>query len=349
MKNYQKYLIHKQATVKDALIQLNKLGAESTVLFVVDDQQILLGTITDGDIRRGLIVDIGIKDLIDTVMNKDFKYLQKNTLTLEYVQYLRHESISILPLIDDEGKLLKIIDLRNYRSFLPLEVVLMAGGKGERLKPLTNTIPKPMLKVGKKPIIEHNIDRLISYGIDHFYLSVRYLGEKIIDYFGNGENKNIKIDYITENQPLGTIGAVKQIENFAFEHILVMNSDLLTNIDYEAFYAYFIDYQADMAVATIPYQVNIPYGVLEINESEVVALKEKPTYTYYSNAGIYIFKKSLLSLIPENEFFNATDLMQTIIDKGLKLTHFPILGYWLDIGKPEDFEKAQKDVKYIDL
>jgi dTDP-glucose pyrophosphorylase/CBS domain-containing protein len=349
MKDYHKYLISSKSSIRSALIQLDRLGAKNTVLFVIDDQAKLLGTITDGDIRRGLITDVNIQDTVDKVMHEEYKYLKKNTLTLEYIRYLREELISILPFIDENHKLLKIIDFRNYRSFLPLDVVLMAGGKGERLRPLTNTVPKPLLKVGKKPIIEHNIDRLISFGIDHFHLSIRYLGDKLIEYFGKGETKGVQIDYITETHPLGTIGAVKQIKNFSFEHILVMNSDLLTNIDYEALYTHFIDYQADMVVATIPYQVNVPYGVLETNEGNVIALKEKPTYTYYSNAGIYIFKKTLLDFIPENEFFNATDLMQTIMGKGLKLTHFPILGYWLDIGKPEDFEKAQRDVKYINL
>jgi NDP-sugar pyrophosphorylase family protein len=223
----------------------------------------------------------------------------------------------------------------------------MAGGRGERLKPLTNFTPKPLLKVGNKAIMEHNLDRLAMYGIDDFWISVKYLGEQIESYFGRGIEKNINIQYIREDEPLGTIGAVSKIENFEHDFILVTNSDLLTNVDYELFFLEFLKKEADMAVLTIPYQVNVPYAVLETHDGKIKSFKEKPTYTYYSNGGIYLLKKEVLKYIPKHTFFNATDLMEELMKNNFKVISFPFSGYWLDIGKHEDFDKAQIDVSQI--
>jgi NDP-sugar pyrophosphorylase family protein len=226
----------------------------------------------------------------------------------------------------------------------------MAGGRGQRLQPLTDTIPKPLLKVGEKPIMEHNLDRLALYGIDDFWFSVKYLGEQIEAYFGDGSNKNIAIEYVWENEPLGTIGAVSKIQNFQHDYVLLTNSDLLTNLDYEHFFLYFLEKDADLAIVTIPYQVNIPYAVLETNTAgEISSFKEKPTYTYYSNGGIYLMKKTMVDYIPKNTFFNATDLMEKLIAEGKKVVSYPLIGYWLDVGQHEDFAKAQQDIKFLNL
>jgi NDP-sugar pyrophosphorylase family protein len=223
----------------------------------------------------------------------------------------------------------------------------MAGGLGQRLRPLTLNTPKPLLKVGSKPIIEHNIDRLAMFGIDDFWISVKYLGEQIQNYFGNGEFKNISIEYIWEDEPLGTIGAVSKIDNFKHDYILVTNSDLLTNIDYEQFFLDFINQDADLAILTIPYNVSIPYAVLETQMGEVKSFKEKPTYTYFSNGGVYLMKKDMLNYLPKNDFYNATDLMEELIHKSHKVISVPFNGYWLDIGRHEDYEKAQIDIKKL--
>ena len=203
------------------------------------------------------------------------------------------------------------------------------------------------MKVGDKPIIEYNIDRLKDFGIRNLTLTIKYLGQQLVDYFKDGAEKDLNIGYMQEDEPLGTIGSVSLIEQFHNEYILVMNSDLLTNIDYEDMFKDMLDKGGDMIVATTPYEVQIPYGVIETVGDRIVALKEKPTYTYYSNAGIYIFKKEFVDLIPKGEHFNATDLMEALYSNGKKVVHYPILGYWLDIGKPHDFEKAQKDIKHI--
>ncbi len=224
----------------------------------------------------------------------------------------------------------------------------MAGGEGTRLRPMTESTPKPLLKVGGKPIIEYNIDRLNQYGIQNQYLSIKYLGEQIKDFCKN-KDSDINFKFVEENEPLGTIGSVSLINEFKNDYILVMNSDLLTNIDYADIFNSFKEKNADIIVASIPYDVNLPYAIFETDERKVKSFKEKPSYTYYANAGIYIFKKEILKLIPNNKHFNATDLMQSVIDKGLNLVHYPIRSYWLDIGKPKDFEKAQQDVVHINF
>jgi NDP-sugar pyrophosphorylase family protein len=225
----------------------------------------------------------------------------------------------------------------------------MAGGEGQRLRPLTETTPKPLLKVGSKPIIEHGIDRLITFGINNFHISIKYLGEQMVDYFGDGSSKSVNISYVREEQKLGTAGALALVDDFRNDTILMMNSDLLTNIDFEDIYRNFKKSGSDLMVACIPYKVDVPYAILEMENDRVISLKEKPSYTYYSNAGIYIMKREVVDVIPKNEHFNATDLMDTLIAKGNKVGYYPILGYWLDIGKMDDFFKAQEDIKHIRL
>jgi NDP-sugar pyrophosphorylase family protein len=215
---------------------------------------------------------------------------------------------------------------------------------------LTNDVPKPLLKVGDKTIIEHNIDRLVEFGIDDFWISVNYLGEKIEDYFSPRKHKNISINYVWENKPLGTIGAVSKIDDLKHKHILVTNSDILTNLDYEQFYLDFLKSNADLSIVSIPYNVNIPYAVLERDiKGQVKSFKEKPTYTYYSNGGIYLIKKSVLELIPKDSFFNATDLIEKLISLNKKVITYSFQGYWLDIGKHDDYKKAKEDINNINF
>ena len=223
----------------------------------------------------------------------------------------------------------------------------MAGGRGQRLSPLTDNKPKPLLNVGEKAIIEYNLDRLCFFGIDDFWISINYLGEQIVAKIGNGESRNVNISYVNEDIPQGTIGSVSKIKNLKHDYVLVTNSDILTNLDYEDFFVEFLKSNADMAIVTIPYNVKIPYAVLETNNGQIINFKEKPTFTYYSNGGIYLIKKSILSKIPDNTFYNATDLMENLINSGNKIFSYPFIGYWLDMGNHEDFEKANKDVKNI--
>jgi dTDP-glucose pyrophosphorylase len=346
--SFSKHLIDSSSSIKDALPRMDILGKDA-ILFVIDDNGVLRGSLTDGDVRRGLMRGILLEDTVESVAQSSPKYIRKGETDIDAIVKLREQLIFILPVIDFGNRVVDVINLQELRSYLPIDAVIMAGGRGERLKPLTNEIPKPMLPVADKPIIEHNIDRLSSYGIKKYYISINYLREKIISYLGDGTKKNIKISYLEEDIPLGTIGAVSQIREFDNDIILVMNSDILTNINFEDFFFDFKNNNADFSVVSIPYQVNIPYAVLETKDNHVLKFKEKPTFTYYSNAGIYLIRSSLLNKIPFKTNFNTTDLMELLISEGYKVITYPLLGYWLDIGKPEDYKKAQIEFHHINF
>ncbi len=294
-----------------------------------------------------LLKDTPINSIVDTIIQTNPRFLKKGDRDIQKVIEFRESNFRILPILDKDNRIVNVINFREIRSYLPIDAVIMAGGQGQRLRPLTDGTPKPLLRVGNKPIMEHTLDRLALYGIDDFWVSVKYLGEQIEAYFGNGDDRNINIEYVWEDDPLGTIGAVSKINNFGHDHILVTNSDLLTNLDYEHFFLDFIRQDADFSIVTIPYRVNVPYAVLETINGQVESFKEKPTYTYYSNGGIYLMKKSILEYLPKFTFFNATDLLEKLIKEGKKVVSYPLSGYWLDIGKHEDFEKAQRDIKQI--
>lgn len=348
MRPYNEHLIPSGSTVKQALALLNLLSQDA-ILFVVDSNKKLIGSLTDGDVRRGLLNDFTVDSKIDEIIQLNPRFVSKGENNIQKIITYREENYRILPVLDDNGKVVNVINFRNLKSYLPIDAVIMAGGRGQRLQPLTDTTPKPLLMVGSKPIMEHNLDRLAKYGIDDFWVSVNYLGDQIEDYFGKGKQKNVKIEYVWETEPLGTIGAVSKITNFEHDYVLVTNSDLLTNIDYENFFLDFVSQEADFAVITIPYQVSIPYAVLETKDGAIRSFKEKPTYTYYSNGGIYLMKKEVLKYIPINKFYNSTDLMEKLIQNNHKVISYPFLGYWLDIGKHHDYIKAQEDIEHLKL
>ena len=345
MKDFTNYTINKKASCLDALKKLD-LEKSNQTLFVLDDDERLIGTVTDGDIRRGLIKGLSIDNQIIQFSYPRFSFINSKINVAE-IRRLKKEGIKVLPKLNTSGQIEKVYDLAHMLSILPVHAIIMAGGRGERLRPLTDNTPKPMLPLGNKPIIEHNIDRLISYGIETITISVRYLSDQIINYFGDGSEKGILINYIEENAPLGTIGCLSLITNINLETVLVLNSDIFTNIDFEDFYLNFINENAEMAVASIPYSVDIPYAIMELNDNCIKSFKEKPKNTYYANAGIYLIKKEIVSLIPKNLFFNATDLMDGIMAQNGKLIHHPITGYWIDIGKHDDYNKAKEIIKHL--
>lgn len=347
MNSISKYTINIDASIKDALILLDKLSDDAHTLFVLDGKR-LVGTITDGDIRRALIKDIPISTSVEDVMNKEFKYVRPQENDIQKIRALRAYGIQLLPCISEEGELLRIYNLKKKKSLLPINVVLMAGGRGERLRPLTEKIPKPLLPIGDKAIIDYNVDRLIEYGIEDIYITTNYLAEQIEQHFEK-ERDHIKIKCFREEKYLGTIASIKSIPFVKNDDVLVMNSDLFTNIDFEEFYRFFKENDADMSVAAVPYSVSIPYGIIELEGKKITAIKEKPTYNHDVNAGIYIIKRSLLDLIPDNIFYDATDFINLLTSIGKSVIRYPLVGYWVDIGKHEDYKKVQDLVKHLDL
>lgn len=340
------HIINKNQSLIEALRTINTIVQEPLVLFVVDEQNRMVGTLTDGDSRRALISGFSLNTSIKEVMHRNFNFLRKGIDDDVRHFHEKLKKMKLIPILDKENHIVEIVNLDKYITRIPIDAVLMAGGKGERLRPLTEKTPKPLLKVGDKCIIDHNIDRLIRYGVKHINVTVNYLAEQIEEHYGEPRD-SIKVQTVREPKFLGTIGSIKFVESFYNDVVLVMNSDLFTNIDYEDFYLHFEEHDADMSVAAVPYNVSIPYGILDLDGRNIKGLLEKPKYNYYANAGIYLIRKSALQEIPDDEFFNATDLIKKLISENKKVVRYPLNGTWIDIGTPQEYQKAQELVKHL--
>jgi Nucleoside-diphosphate-sugar pyrophosphorylase involved in lipopolysaccharide biosynthesis/translation initiation factor 2B, gamma/epsilon subunits (eIF-2Bgamma/eIF-2Bepsilon) len=341
------YLIKEDKTLLDALKVINSIDDGPLVLFAVNDKNQMVGTLTDGDVRRALIAGCSVDDKLSKACHRNFNFLRfGETDTVENLHKQKKMKMKLVPILDSNNHLIDVINLERYYSRLPIDAILMAGGKGLRLRPLTESIPKPLLKVGDKAIIDHNVDRLIDFGVKNISVTVNYLAEQLEEHYSILHN-DIKVNCIREPKFLGTIGAVQFVPQIINDTVLVMNSDLFTNIDYEDFYLHFVDNKADMSVAAVPYSVSVPYGIFELEGRNITGVKEKPLYNYFANAGIYLFKKSVLEFIPQDEFFNATDLIEKLVSLNKIVIRYPITGFWLDIGNKEEYAKANEFVKHL--
>lgn len=343
------HIISENKTLLEALSIINAIVNEPLVLFVLDKDERMVGTLTDGDARRALINGVGIQEKAGAVMHRNFNYIREGDGDI--VVQLHHQrelKMKLVPILDKDDRVSDIINLEEYVTKLPIDAVLMAGGKGERLRPLTEKTPKPLLPVGEKSIIDHNIDRLINYGVQHISVTVNYLREQIEEHFSQ-PHKGVQVQTVREPEFLGTIGSIKFVKRFYHDTVLVMNSDVFTNINLEDFYLHFIEHSAEMSVAAIPYTVSVPYGIFDLNGRVINGLIEKPTYNYYANAGIYLIKRRALDEIPDDTFFNATDLIEKLISEEKKVIRFPLNGTWIDIGNPQEYQKAQDLVGHVHI
>ena len=341
------HLIQQDITLLEALSRINSVAPEPLVLFVLDENNRMVGTLTDGDSRRALIVGASVHDKVEKIMHKSFNYMKVEELeNVNEIKRQRELKMRLVPVLDAEMHIVEIINLERYKTRLPIDAVLMAGGKGERLRPLTEKTPKPLLPVGGKAIIDHNIDRLIDNGVKHISVTVNYLGAQLEEHFKEPRG-GIKIETVREPKFLGTIGSIRFVKEFYNDTVLVMNSDLFTNINYEDFYLHFKEHKADMSVAAVPYTVSVPYGIFDLEGRDIQGLIEKPTYNYYANAGIYLIKRSALDEIPNDTFFNATDLIEKLIGEGKKVIRFPLNGTWIDIGSHQEYTRAKELVSHL--
>lgn len=341
------HIISKDITLLEALSYINAAAPDPLVLFVLDEDKRMVGTLTDGDSRRALIAGASVNDKVEKIMHRDFNYMKVADID-DVVEIKRQRDLKmrLVPVLDEKNHIVEIINLERFKTRLPIDAVLMAGGKGERLRPLTEKTPKPLLKVGDKCIIDHNIDRLISYGVKNLSVTVNYLGEQLEEHFAEPRGE-VKVNTVRETKYLGTIGSIRFVESFLNDTILVMNSDLFTNINYEDFFLHFKEHDAEMSVAAVPYTVSVPYGIFDLEGRNIQGLIEKPTYNYYANAGIYLIKRSALDEIPEDTFFNATDLIEKLIAENKRVIRFPLNGTWIDIGNPQEYQKANELIKHL--
>ncbi len=343
----KRHLFPQDKTLLEALSAINSLAPDPLVLFVVDNQNRMVGTLTDGDSRRALVKGASVNDKVEKIMHRNFNYMKVEDLdNVKEIKRQRDLMMRLVPILDKDFHIVEVINLEKFKTRLPLDAVLMAGGKGERLRPLTEKTPKPLLAVGDKAIIDHNIDRLISYGVNNIHVTVNYLGEQIEKHFAESRGE-VRVQTVREPQYLGTIGSIRFVKDFYNDTVLVMNSDLFTNINYEDFFLHFKEHDAEMSVAAVPYNISIPYGILELEGRNIIGLLEKPQYNYYANAGIYLIKRSALDEIPDDTFFNATDLIEKLIRVGKTVIRYPLNGTWIDIGNPQEYQKAKDLVEHI--
>ncbi len=323
------------------------------ITLVVDQDRRLLGTITDGDVRRAILagkdLELPVSVLLESKISTD--YPKPITAHLgekreKLLELLHQNSLHQLPILDNEGKVVDLVMLDDLipTQDLPLQAVIMAGGLGMRLRPLTEDLPKPMLPVGGKPLMELVIEQLRQVGIRRVNVTTHYKPEKISDHFGDGSTYGVELKYVNEDKPLGTGGALGLIDK-PTEPMLVINGDILTQVDFRAMLAYHQEHRAVMTVAVRQYDIKVPYGVIECEGSRVCALKEKPQMHFLVNAGVYLLEPKVYEFIPHGKHFNMTDLIQWLLDSDHIVASFPVIEYWLDIGQLVDYEQAQNDMQ----
>lgn len=343
-----RHIIREGAPLMDAIARLNELSGGVMTLLVTDSDGRMTGTLTDGDVRRALLQGIGLESRVEEAMFRQFRSLKADAIDPAALRELRLKGLKLIPMIDSYGRISRVIDTRVTKTLLPLRAVLMAGGKGERLRPMTLSVPKPLLKVGGKAIIDYNIEALASVGVDDVSVTVNYLAEQIEEHFSK-EVAGVKVKCVREPRALGTIGSVSLVDLPSEGDTIVMNSDLLTTVSFENMYLTHRERGADVTIAVVPYNVSVPYAILSTDDDRVTALQEKPSYSYYANAGIYIFSNDLLKKLPADERTDATDLIEQAIAEGRKVTYYPINGTWIDIGSPIDFAHACELVRHLQL
>lgn len=344
MKEWQKVLVFYQQTLLEAMKIIDETSLQFVV--VVDEEQRLLGTVTDGDIRRGILRGEGLEVPITAVMNADPVSAIYGQKPYKLKQLMKQKKLKQLPIVDESNKVIDILFLEKLG--LPSSensVILMLGGLGTRMRPLTNDIPKPMLKIGEKPILETIIEGFKQYGYTNFVFSVNYKKEIIQDYFQNGAAFDVNIEYVEEEKRLGTAGALSLLKKKIDKPFFVMNGDLLTQINFDQLMEFHNEHQAVATMCVREYEFQVPYGVIETAGIDLVRIKEKPVYRSFVNAGIYVLNPETIESIPQNEFYDMPTLFEQLIEKKQKVTVFPIREYWLDIGKMDDFNKAQIDIK----
>ncbi len=334
------HLIPATADLVSALKAINNLSGHARTLFVHDEERHIVGSVTGGDIRRAILRGTPLDTPVTEAMNAGFVALDRQDPRChEIVREARNKGIELLPVLDVDRHLIEILDLSKIKALLPLDAVLMAGGKGERLRPLTLTTPKPLLTVGPKAIIDYNIEALEANGITDIYVTVNYLHEQIEQHFD--ARKNIAdITCILEPKRLGTLGSVTLIDSLHHDNVLIMNSDLLTNLNFAEMFDHHVTTGADITIAAVPYTVSVPYAIMRANGTRVTAIEEKPTFNYYANGGVYIIRRALLETITPGEYLDAPDFITRTIRDGGHVEYFPINGRWIDIGSPDDYRYA---------
>ena len=345
MKYWKECKVLAEKTILEILQVIDRSALQ--IALVVDENDKLLGTVTDGDIRRALLTGISLEKPVAEIMNCNPSTVHEKQERYAILMKMQEKNLNQLPVVDDKGRVVDLVSLKEltYKARRENPVILMVGGLGTRLRPLTNNCPKPLLKVGNKPILETIIENFIEDGFYKFYFAVNYKSDMIEEYFGDGNRFGVEIKYIHEKKRMGTAGALSLLPEKLKVPAIVMNGDLLTKVNFSQFLDYHEEQKALATMAVREYNYQIPYGVIHFEDSKIIDIEEKPSQSFFVNAGIYILSPEAVDRVNKEEFFDMPDLFNEIIKENKVTAAFPIREYWLDIGKMDDFEKAQGDYR----
>jgi len=343
MKSFENIRLAITSTIKDAL-KIIDAGAMH-IAVVLDDENKLIGTISDGDVRRGILKGLTLDDGIESLIFRTPTVCSVNDTKEDILKIAVTKKLYQIPIVDLDGVLVGVDEVDELLR--PVEhtnkVILMVGGMGTRLRPLTNDRPKPLLEVGNKPILETIIASFSKYGFKNIILSVNYKSQMIEDYFGDGSKFGVSIDYVHEDKRMGTAGALSLMREQLTEPFFVMNGDLLTNVNFEHMLEYHLSNQATATMGVREYDFQVPYGVVNIEGHQITSIDEKPVHKFFVSGGMYVLDTYVLSIIPDDAFYDMPTLFEKLIVNKKKATSFPIREYWLDIGRMSDFEQANDE------
>jgi dTDP-glucose pyrophosphorylase len=350
MVSVKPYILYRSKSIEDAVRVIESVWQK--IVVVVAENGLVQGTVTDGDIRRHFLRERSLEGTVAQVMNPNPLTIPFGTAFGDARNMLVSANLECAPLVDSEGKckdLFHILDIaeefpRNAqveKTEIVKDAVIMAGGEGRRLRPLTENIPKPLIEVSGKAILEHQVTRLAEAGIERVFISVNYLAHKIEERLGHGEKYGIKIHYLRESKKLGTGGALSLARDFLLGPTIVQNGDVLTSLQYKNFEKFHIEQSSDLTVAVSNYAVQVPFGVMKIEDEHVVGMDEKPVVKFFCNAGIYLVSNELLTLVPDNSFFDMPQLFEKASIDKRNVVAFPIHEYWSDVGTLKDLEMAR--------
>lgn len=347
MKGWHQAVVPATASIRDAIQAIDRGVLQ--VAFVVDEHNRLLGLVTDGDIRRGILRGIGLEESVRLVMNASPVTVPTGTARDEIMALMRRKRIRHIPIVNENREIAdvalaeELVGQPTYDNW----VVLMAGGEGRRLRPLTEDVPKPLLRIGSKPLLEIILNSFISQGFHRFFISINYKAEMIEKYFGDGSAWGVDVEYLREKAKLGTAGSLSLLPGQPDDSIIVMNGDLLTNMSFGRLLEFHEETRAAATVCIREHHVSIPYGVVETDKNRLTALVEKPIRRFFVNAGIYVLNPDVLQLVKPDTYTDMTDLVQRLLKRNDTISTYPIHEYWSDIGRPEDFQRAQEEAAAV--
>lgn len=342
---HTKTLVGPQDTIRRAIELMD--ASAILIAMVVDESEVLVGTVTDGDVRRGMLRGVGLDEKVELVMTANPVTARKGASRSTILTLMSSRNIKQVPLLDQEGRVVGL-ELLDSLAALPKvkenPVVVLAGGEGMRLRPLTENTPKPLLDVGGQPVLEVNLGQLQNHGFFRIYISVNYLGEHIEKFFGNGQRHGMSIEYLRESKPMGTAGPLSLMPRPVSLPCLVVNGDLLSKVDFESLLEYHRDGEFDLTIGVKDHQFQLPFGVVSVKGDQVVGIVEKPEEKRLINAGVYVLEPDILDMVPQESYYDMNQLIESVL--GLpdrKVGAFPIHEYWMDIGRVADYRQAQED------